>query len=223
MGNKKFSKDGLAKTLAIAMIIDGILIAVLGIVFGVIHMGSPDDLAVASPSVSSVSSRPVQLDEGKYQIWYVNKYGEYDIIESNEPGTVTITTSTNEEIGIMESDYWYETEYEEWVKYGSFHAPSKGSYNVRATQNAQIYITTPYTRDSWAMPAMIGGCVIGFTLLMVGFMIISKQKQKQAALKAGLGTTGAFAPASPTSAAPPSGANPDYSNQTLSTHDSEQK
>ena len=154
----------------------GIILMIAGTVIGIMLMRNPDDSAVHTLDFRRLNSYNKPLDKGHYQIWYVDRYGEYDLVESNDPGEVYIKEPNGADVNLIYEDASIEGEYDEWVIFASFEAEETGEYNFRTTKNVEIYITTPFKEEPYYYILVPFGIGIGggLVLMCVGLHYIKK-------------------------------------------------
>ena len=169
------------------LIILGIILMIAGTVIGIMLMRSPDDSAVHTLDFRRLQTYKKNLDKGHYQIWYMDKYGEYDLAEGNDPGTVFVKDPNRGDVLIVEEGASISGEYNEWVIYGSFEAEETGEYTFTTTKNVEIYITTPFKDEPYYYVLTPFGIGLGggLAIMCVGFVYIKRiQVMREAEKKA---------------------------------------
>ena len=161
------------------LIILGLVLMIAGTVIGIMLMRSPDDSTVHTLDFRELRSYTKHLDKGHYQIWYVDKYGEYDLVEGNDPGTVFIKDPHGNDVLLVEEGTSISGEYNEWVIYASFEAEETGEYIFTTTNSVKIYITTPFKDEPYYYILVPFGIGIGggTALMCVGFVYIKRIQQ----------------------------------------------
>ncbi|MDP6157004.1 MAG: hypothetical protein QF682_12845 [Candidatus Thermoplasmatota archaeon] len=167
------------------LVVFGIILMIAGIVTGVMLMRDPEDSAVHTLNFRKLNSYARTLEKGHYQIWYVDIYGEYDLVEGNDPGEVYVKDSSGGNVLLIEEDASIEGEYDEWVIFASFEAEETGEYTFTTSKAVEIYITTPYLEEPYyytLVPFAIG-CGGGLALMYVGIAYIKRIQQMREAEK----------------------------------------